>query len=110
MERLRQEGSALAYRYFKQHSESVGGKVADIILASVVLIDLIAVLVPPPRTHRHRYYGVLAPNSPLRGAVTALVQACSHAAQSAAHGFDPAVAARVGRHQRRVRPATRART
>ena len=27
---------------------------------------------PPPRIHRHRYYGVLAPNSPLRAAVTAL--------------------------------------
>jgi hypothetical protein len=29
-------------------------------------------LVPPPRQHRHRYYGVLAPNAPLRAAVTAL--------------------------------------
>jgi len=28
--------------------------------------------VPPPRVHRHRYYGVLAPNSPLRAAVTAM--------------------------------------
>ena len=26
-------------------------------------------------THRHRYFGVLAPNSPLRAAVTALAQA-----------------------------------
>jgi len=25
------------------------------------LIDRIAALVPPPRTHRHRYLGVLAP-------------------------------------------------
>ena len=31
-----------------------------------------AALVPPPRTHRHRYFGVLAPNSPLRAAVTAM--------------------------------------
>jgi len=31
-------------------------------------------LVPPPRIHRHRYYGVLAPNSPLRAAVTAMAQ------------------------------------
>ncbi|MDP1346729.1 transposase, partial [Klebsiella pneumoniae] len=38
------------------------------------LIDRIAALVPPPRTHRHRYFGVLAPNSPLRAAVTALAQ------------------------------------
>ena len=29
---------------------------------------------PPPRTHRHRYFGVLAPNSPLRSSVTALAQ------------------------------------
>ncbi len=33
------------------------------------LIDRLAALVPPPRVHRHRYYGVLAPNSPLRPAV-----------------------------------------
>jgi hypothetical protein len=36
------------------------------------LLDRLAALVPPPRVHRHRYYGVLAPNSPLRTAVTAL--------------------------------------
>ena len=36
------------------------------------LIDRLAALIPPPRRHRHRYYGVLAPNSPLRAAVTAL--------------------------------------
>jgi hypothetical protein len=36
------------------------------------LIERVAalVLVPVPRTHRHRYYGVLAPNSPLRTLVT----------------------------------------
>ena len=26
---------------------------------------------PPPRLHRHRYQGVLAPNAPLRAAATA---------------------------------------
>lgn len=36
------------------------------------LIDRVDALVPPPRTHRHRYFGVLAPNSPLRAAVTAM--------------------------------------
>ena len=39
------------------------------------LIERIAALVPPSRTHRHRYYGVLASNSPLRSAVTAMAQA-----------------------------------
>ena len=36
-------------------------------------------LVPPPRVHRHRYFGVLAPNSPLRTAVTALARAATTA-------------------------------
>jgi hypothetical protein len=31
------------------------------------------VLVPPPRQHRHRYYGVLAPNAPQRGQVIPVV-------------------------------------
>jgi len=41
-------------------------------LTPLQLIDRLAALVPPPRVHRHRYFGVLAPNSPLRAAVTAL--------------------------------------
>ena len=44
----------------------------ELILSPLELIDRIAALVPPSRQHRHRYYGVLAPNSPLRPAVTAL--------------------------------------
>jgi hypothetical protein len=44
----------------------------QIILSPLELIGRIVALVPPPRQHRHRYYGVLAPNSPLRPAVTAL--------------------------------------
>ena len=35
------------------------------------LIDRLAALIPPPRLHRHRYHGVLAPNAPLRLAATA---------------------------------------
>ncbi len=42
------------------------------ILTPLQLLDRLAALVPPPRVHRHRYFGVLAPNSPLRAAVTAL--------------------------------------
>ncbi len=41
-------------------------------LTPLELIEQIAALVPPPRAHRHRYYGVLAPNASLRAAVTAL--------------------------------------
>ncbi|NOQ80149.1 MAG: hypothetical protein GQ546_12205 [Gammaproteobacteria bacterium] len=41
-------------------------------LTSLELIDKLAALVPPPRIHRHRYYGVLAPNSPFRTSVTVM--------------------------------------
>jgi len=33
-------------------------------------LDRIAILIPPPRRHRHRYHGVLAPNASLRKLVT----------------------------------------
>ena len=72
------EGSKLVYRCAKQRSEPTsdkrGAKADELHLTPLELIDRIAALVPPPRTHRHRYFGVLAPNSPLRAAVTALAQ------------------------------------
>jgi hypothetical protein len=46
----------------------------DLTLTPLELISLIAELIPRPRTHRHRYFGVLAPNATLRSAVTALIQ------------------------------------
>jgi Putative transposase len=39
-------------------------------LTPLELIDHLAALIPPPRLYRHRYHGVLAPNSPVRAAVT----------------------------------------
>ena len=42
------------------------------ILTPLQPLGRLAVLVPPPRVHRHRYFGVLAPNSPQRAAVIAL--------------------------------------
>lgn len=41
-------------------------------LTPLELIDHLAALIPPPRRHRHRYHGVLAPNSPLRAAAVVL--------------------------------------
>ena len=35
-------------------------------LAPLEFINHLAALIPPPRLHRHRYHGVLAPNTPLR--------------------------------------------
>ena len=48
-----------------------GSRPAALVLTPLELIERIAALVPPPRAHRHRYYGVLAPNARLRAAVTA---------------------------------------
>jgi hypothetical protein len=45
---------------------------AQLKLTSLELIDKLAALIPPPRVHRHRYYGLLASNSPLRALVTAM--------------------------------------
>ena len=36
------------------------------------LLDRLARLVPPPRIHRHRYHGVLAPNARLRSTVVSI--------------------------------------
>ncbi len=94
MDRLRKEGSKLVYRCAKQRSEPTsdkrGAKADELTLSPLELIDRIAALVPPPRTHRHRYFGVLAPNSPLRSAVTALAQALPTQAVVAQAG--PAIA------------------
>jgi hypothetical protein len=64
MERLsKKEGAALVYRCAKQHSEPTtdkrGAKVDELTLTPLELIDRMAALVPPPRTHRHRYFGVV---------------------------------------------------
>jgi hypothetical protein len=77
MDRLRQRGADLVYRCGKGHTEPLQSDKysSELALTPLELINRIAQLVPPPRTHRHRYYGVLAPNSPLRAAVTAMAQA-----------------------------------
>jgi hypothetical protein len=46
-------------------------------LTPLEFIQRLAALIPPPRAHRHRYHGVLAPNAKLRAAVTALAPAAS---------------------------------
>ena len=77
MDRLKQRGADLVYRCGKGHTEPLQSDKysGELVLTPLELINRIAQLVPPPRTHRHRYYGVLAPNSPLRPAVTAMAQA-----------------------------------
>jgi Putative transposase/Transposase zinc-binding domain len=41
----------------------------ELVLTPIELLTRLARLVPPPRIHRHRYHGVLAPNANLRAAV-----------------------------------------
>ena len=60
----------------------------ELSLSPLELIDRIAALVPPPRVHRHRYHGVLAPNSPLRDQVTALVREVAAVATRDAQASD----------------------
>jgi len=43
-----------------------------LVLSPLELLQRLARLVPPPRVHRHRYHGVLAPNARLRPQVIAL--------------------------------------
>jgi hypothetical protein len=44
-------------------------------LQPLELIDKLVALIPPPRRHRHRYHGVLAPNAPWREQITAEAEA-----------------------------------
>jgi Putative transposase len=68
LKNLRQlEDGHLIYHNPKPHLNAP----SDLVMTPLAMIGKIAALVPPPRWHLHRYYGVLAPNSHLRAAVTA---------------------------------------
>ena len=90
MDRLRKAGAALVYRCAKQRSElssdKHGAKADELHLTPLERIDRITALVPPPRTHRHRDYGVLAPNSPLKAAAVAMTQPPARQAEPATTG------------------------
>lgn len=69
MDRLRKEGLALVYHCAKQRSEPAsdtrGAKADEITLTPLALIAHIAALVPPRRTHRHRYFAVQSKPGPI---------------------------------------------
>lgn len=44
----------------------------ELLFTPLELLERIARFIPPPRVHRHRYHGVLAPNAKLRSTVVAL--------------------------------------
>ena len=63
LERLEQlADDALIYRLPKAQADGS----TQLRLTPLELIERRAALIPPPRVHRHRYHGVLAPNAPLR--------------------------------------------
>jgi hypothetical protein len=67
-EALRSPDARLVYR--------LSGPTPDgrsvLVLSPMELLQRLARLLPPPRVHRHRYHGVLAPNARLRPQVIAL--------------------------------------
>jgi len=69
VERLswRVEGERVVYRLPKPRRDGT----QHIELGVNDLLDRLSHLIPPPRRHRHRYHGVLAPNALMRPAVTA---------------------------------------
>jgi hypothetical protein len=44
----------------------------ELVLSPPELLERLAKLIPPPRVHRHRYHGVLAPHARLRPPVVAI--------------------------------------
>ena len=80
-------------------------------LATTVLelLDRLALLIPPPRRHRHRYHGVFAPNAPLRAQVTALREESPADAPSITDAPDPTEPSTHPPHAYRVQPVARAR-
>ena len=68
-------------------------------------LDRLAALVPPPQRHRHRTFGVLAPNSPLRAALTALALAAATAPPAAPPPAPPHPPATEPAHRRAARYA-----
>ena len=109
LERLREvDAEHLVYESIKP---GPGGS-SSLMLTLLEGFERLAALIPPPRRYRHGNYGVLAPNAPLRGQVTALAgvpDGTPAAAATAAPGRssegteevpgeDEAVHSRVARH------------
>ena len=95
LDRLQQiNPEQLVYRLSKARLDGC----AALRLTPLELIARLAALIPPPRRHRHRYHGVLAPNSPRRAQVTALGRA--------ANPSPPPLAAQASAPEPALRPAT----
>jgi hypothetical protein len=79
LERLeRRDAERVIYRLPKPQHDGI----TALTLTPLELIDHLAALIPPPRRHRHRYHGVLAPNAPLRAAAIAFGREVAEATDS----------------------------
>jgi hypothetical protein len=87
LERLEQLAhDRLVYRFPKPQPD---GR-TQLRLTPLELIERLAALIPPPRLHRHRYHGVLAPNSPQRAQVTAWARSPTPPSPAPTSAGDPA--------------------
>jgi len=87
LERLEQLGhDQLVYRSPKPQPD---GR-TELRLTPLELLDRLAALIPPPRLHRLRYHGVLAPNAPQRPQVTAWARPPTPPAPAPLPAGDPA--------------------
>lgn len=87
LERLEQLAhDQLVYRFPRPQPD---GR-TELRLTPLELIERLAALIPPPRLHRHRYHGVLAPNSAQRTQVTALARPAAPPSRAPLPAGDPA--------------------
>ena len=80
LERLERDPDEPERLFYHLPKPTADGRVA-LTLTPLELLSRLAALIPPPRVHRHRYAGVLAPHSPWRAAVTAWAEAGAEAAR-----------------------------
>jgi len=90
--------SRLVYRFPKP---DIHGR-TELLLTPLELLDALAKFVPPPRVHRHRYHGVLAPNARLRPHVVAFGRPELVSDAPAAEGDVAGAAAHINNHLDRL--------
>ncbi len=82
---VRLEGERVVYRL--PHPAPDGTTALS--LTPLEFLERLALLIHPPRIHRHRYHGVLAPNAKLRVQVIALRREQGRVEESPSHGHVP---------------------
>jgi hypothetical protein len=92
------DGERVVYRLAKPQRDGT----TALTLTPLELIDHLAALIPPPRRHRHRYHGVLAPNAPLRAAAVVFGREVADEPSASA---EVAVTPRRAGHRERPLPA-----